>query len=386
MPGSAFDSVAWGSGKATLLSATDSESWVVAENANATTHVQPASDTDSWIFGESAAAFSGTALQPTILGMTRQVGTLGGGTGASATYPCYIRGYNFTVDATVTIDGVACTVTPVSSTRIQITTPVGGSVGKKDVVVTQSGGTATLTAGFEYINASTITWAASSGWGSGVAPFTAIGGVVASATYPEPGGTLSALCTTSDAAGEASLSFILPANSATFLLANGYYKHYHMLMPTSVLSQLTGQIKGDLCRVANSGTGEWPHLGLGPQFASAPNPTAGFGCGIAFAGASAAQYGPGGHTGFLFRNSRWVEMLTWEHRTSGVSGRTRTWLGYNGGLWEVGDTTDAADGRDTTTDIYTQRLGVAFSQGNVAAANNMILAIGNYSLKDGLDT
>lgn len=81
---------------------------------------------------------------PTVTGIDPVSGTTAGGT------PVTITGTNFLDGATVTIDGVPCTdVVFVSSISLTAVTPIG-SLGAKDVVVTNDVELGTLVEGYEY--------------------------------------------------------------------------------------------------------------------------------------------------------------------------------------------------------------------------------------------
>jgi formylglycine-generating enzyme required for sulfatase activity len=88
------------------------------------------------------------AWQPSIASVTPASGVTTGGTTIT------IRGSAFTSATAVTIGGAAATsVTVVNATTLTVVTPAG-SVGARDVVVTDFGGTATAVRGFEY----TLIW------------------------------------------------------------------------------------------------------------------------------------------------------------------------------------------------------------------------------------
>lgn len=81
---------------------------------------------------------------PAVGGISPATGTTLGGTSVT------IYGVNFTAGSTVTIGGVAATgVSYVSANQLTATTPAG-SVGAKDVVVSTSGGSGTLSGAFTY--------------------------------------------------------------------------------------------------------------------------------------------------------------------------------------------------------------------------------------------
>ena len=86
-----------------------------------------------------------TYIPVTITSISPNSGPVGGGT------PVTITGTGFVSGATVTIGSVAATsVVVASATSITAVTPAG-TAGAKDVVVTTSGGSATLTGGFTYL-------------------------------------------------------------------------------------------------------------------------------------------------------------------------------------------------------------------------------------------
>jgi len=118
---------------------------------------------DEWTFesgGHTELDLSIEGAAPTVTGITPTSGTTAGGTSVT------ITGTNFISVATVTIGGNAATgVTVVNATTITATTPAG-TAGAKDVVVTTTGGTGTLSGGFTYV-ASTPAPAVAGGGGGG---------------------------------------------------------------------------------------------------------------------------------------------------------------------------------------------------------------------------
>ena len=123
---------------------------------------------------QTAVWHSGTASQlnltvtiaaPTITGISPNSGSTTGGTSVA------ISGTTFVSGATVTIGGAAATgVTVASTNSITAITPAG-TTGLRDVVVTTTGGSATLAGAFTYIADSTSSGGASSG-GGGAQPST----------------------------------------------------------------------------------------------------------------------------------------------------------------------------------------------------------------------
>ena len=67
-----------------------------------------------------------------------------------------LRGTSFTGTTGITIGGAAATLGSISDTSVAFTTPTG-TIGAKDVVITTPAGSATLTGGFTYLAAPTIT-------------------------------------------------------------------------------------------------------------------------------------------------------------------------------------------------------------------------------------
>jgi hypothetical protein len=97
--------------------------------------------------GTRAAAFTYTAATPgpTLTGVSPSSGPIAGGTAVTLT------GSNFTSGATVTIGGASATsVVFVSATSITAVTPAGAA-GARDVRVSQTSGSSTLTSGFTYV-------------------------------------------------------------------------------------------------------------------------------------------------------------------------------------------------------------------------------------------
>ncbi|MDR3426029.1 IPT/TIG domain-containing protein, partial [Silvimonas sp.] len=90
-------------------------------------------------------AFTYLAVSPTLSTISPNTGSIAGGTVAT------ITGAGFIPGTTVTIGGIPATVTAVSATTITLSTPayVSGSL-VKNVVVTNTAGSATLTGGFTY--------------------------------------------------------------------------------------------------------------------------------------------------------------------------------------------------------------------------------------------
>ena len=91
------------------------------------------------------------AVAPTVTAILPVSGPLAGATAVT------ITGTGFITGATVTIGGTAATsVVVVGATSITAITPAG-TAGAKNVVVTTTGGTGTLTGGFTYVAVPTVT-------------------------------------------------------------------------------------------------------------------------------------------------------------------------------------------------------------------------------------
>jgi len=90
---------------------------------------------------------------------------------------------------TVTIGGNACTSIAVYSTQINCTTPAG-TAGQKDIVVTQSSGSVTLTNGFTYATPPTVSSVSpNSGNGAGGTSITITGSNFVSGATVTVGGS-----------------------------------------------------------------------------------------------------------------------------------------------------------------------------------------------------
>jgi hypothetical protein len=85
---------------------------------------------------------------PTVSSVTPSLGPIAGGTAIA------INGANLS-NATVTVGGATCVVSFTSTSTVSCTTP-SGTAGAADVVVTTGNGTVTDTAGFTYLNPTTI--------------------------------------------------------------------------------------------------------------------------------------------------------------------------------------------------------------------------------------
>lgn len=111
------------------------------------TRASAANDGDIYYVDHIRAKFTYTnPAAPTVTSITPAKGPLTGATQVE------IVGTGFYYDSTVTIDGVAATnIEVVSSVLIRCTTPAG-TAGAKDVVVTNAGGSGTLTGGFTYLS------------------------------------------------------------------------------------------------------------------------------------------------------------------------------------------------------------------------------------------
>ncbi|MBI4569978.1 MAG: IPT/TIG domain-containing protein [Planctomycetes bacterium] len=88
-----------------------------------------------------------------ISALTPTVGRLTGGVVVTVSG----RGFTTKADTTVTFGGTAATVVAVSAGAVTVVTPARGAAGAVDVVVSNGAGSATLTAGFEYVNQVTLT-------------------------------------------------------------------------------------------------------------------------------------------------------------------------------------------------------------------------------------
>jgi RHS repeat-associated protein len=163
---------------------------------------------------------------PTLTSITPAIGRLAAGTAVS------LVGTNFVTGATVTIGGAAATLcTVVSATSITCTAPVG-TAGAKNVVLTQPGGTVTLTNGYTYQAAPTLTSITPKG-GSLAAgtPVSLVGtnfGTGASVTI---GGVAATACTvvsatsitcTAPAGTAGAKSIVVTQPGGTVTLTNGY--------------------------------------------------------------------------------------------------------------------------------------------------------------------
>ncbi|CAN2184691.1 Listeria/Bacterioides repeat [Candidatus Nanopelagicaceae bacterium] len=88
---------------------------------------------------------------PTATSLSLALGSLSGGASS------VLVGTGLTSTSGLTINGVTATLSTITDTSVAFTTPASVSLGAKDVVVTTAGGTATLTGGFTYVSAPTIT-------------------------------------------------------------------------------------------------------------------------------------------------------------------------------------------------------------------------------------
>ena len=180
------------------------------------------------VAGTSAALAGGftSMAVPTLTSISPNIGALAGGTGVTLT------GTNFTTGATVTIGGTAATgCSVVNSTTITCTTPAG-TAGATNVVVTETGGTATLSNGYTYqtvpslasisptvgpLAGGTAVTLNGTGFGSGAS--VTIGGTAATGCTVVSGTTIT--CTTpSGTAGAKNVVVTQPGGSST--LTNGY--------------------------------------------------------------------------------------------------------------------------------------------------------------------
>lgn len=322
-------------------------------------------------FGPPRVIIGDPLLQPIVNGITRDIGTISGGTTLD------IRGWNFTQNAQVSVDGKSATTTYVNSSRLRIITPSGTTTGSKDVTISQAGGTTTLTSSFQYVNAPTQIFGTSSFSNGLTTPF-AINGTQTSisADFPEVGGTKSLKCIANGSdTVEESVSLLLPAQSGNIMLANGVWCTWDALVPTSVLSQLTGQIKTTLFRRSDNSGPEYSHEGIGSQVGSMPPTSSGVAVGSFFTGNT--------HVGWNYEGSRWVHHAMWVQRSPGA-GEVKLYVGVNNMLKKVFDSTQAAFGEDTGSLQYNARFGAVFNQGNVNSSQNLIVYIGNLKISDGL--
>jgi formylglycine-generating enzyme required for sulfatase activity len=92
-------------------------------------------------------------LAPTISSVNPNYGPQTGGT------VFVINGTNLNGATSVTVGGVAATITVVSPTAIAATAPASATLGAKDVIVTTPGGTATAVGAFTYNSSSVPSWA-----------------------------------------------------------------------------------------------------------------------------------------------------------------------------------------------------------------------------------
>jgi|GEM_PF-1373862 len=173
-------------------------------------------DTTNWFLGrltrstvqstvpDSSIPPVSPALVPSLTAISPASGLTTGGTTISLT------GNNFAVSATVTIGGVVASCTVTSAYGITCTTPAN-TVGAKNVVVTQSGGSSTLTNGFTYLAAILTSISPTSGQTTGGTSVTLTGSNFGTGATVTIGGTAATGCTIVSAT---TITCTTPANTA----------------------------------------------------------------------------------------------------------------------------------------------------------------------------
>ncbi len=142
---------------------------------------------------------------PSAISLTLTQGRLSGGQSS------VLIGTNLTGATGITVGGTSATLGTVTDTSVAFTTPVSATVGAKDVVVTVSGTTATLTGGFTYRpvpTASSLTMTSGPLAGGGSSAL--IGTGLVSTTGLTIGGTAATLGTVTDT----SVAFTIPPSAS----------------------------------------------------------------------------------------------------------------------------------------------------------------------------
>lgn len=292
-------------------------------------------------------------VAPVLESISRDIGVAAGGTAQT------LRGYGFTGTSGVTFGGAAATsVVVVNDSKVTCVTPSGtASETAVDVVVTNAGGSSTLSAAFEYGPTVTVTYASET-FASGSLGALSSTGSVSVVTIPTPRGsaTKCAQCTTTSGGTESSVSIAL-TNNPMVNQPNGLWVRHYPNVPTATMTlvESAGQVKTFLCRVNNT-TPLTAMFGVGTQFGGA--------------GTQLATYIDSGITpvvgsvpGVPQGDGDWPEYLIQITRNTGAStGRMRIWV--NGK--KTVNTTNAAIAGNTTTDTYTPRLGAVFTQATPA--------------------
>lgn len=349
MPGSAFDSVAWGSGKASLLTATDSDAWVAAENANATTQVQSATDTDTWLLADVAVAVLGSGTVATFTAVNRDTLAAAGGETLIATVTGIVG-----TPANPTINGVTASgLIVVDSTHISFVTPAGTAGGPYSIIlggqtlsncVTVMAAITTTFATGNFDDSTPGTWSLSDNWISGSG-----GSHAYSTTFLLPGSTKS-LKIIIASGGDSQLHYAF-ADNRPLLETNGVFLRFWVYMPDATVTALTtggsSQQKLTLCRKdVNTNPPSWGMVGVGNAFAAKKLTL------VRDAGTTTAY-----STAFDMGDTQgWTEVQLGMNRKSST-GTLTLWVS---GL-KVFTETLTSYGSDTSTDIFYPRVGGVFN-------------------------
>jgi hypothetical protein len=294
--------------------------------------------------------------------ISRDIGVAAGGTKQT------LRGYGFTGTSGVTFNAVAATsVVVVSDNVVTCVTPAGSaSETAVDVVITNSAGSSTLSAAFEYAPAPVNTYAAETFASGSFGAFTAVGTAsIVAVPWARGGATKAAKFTGgSPSTAESSIQLAV-ANNPALNRPNGLWRSVYLAADDATVALVTtsGQIKTTLNRNPGQSVG-FIMGGYGPEF----NPGASV---IATDDQGGGTRMLGSYAGGPFGTGFWTQEMLQMTRNSGAStGRVRRWI--NGKLVMV--YTSATLGDNLTTQTYDPRNGIVYTQNTPAGSLTMYAA------------
>ena len=316
-------------------------------------------------------------MAPVLDSIASEIGVAAGGTKQT------LRGYNFSSGSiSVTFNGVAATsIVIVNDNKLTCLTPAGtASETGVDVVVSNSAGSSTLSAAFEYGAVTTTTQGSQDFSASTYTPFTndtSGGGTNTIISVPFARGTTTK-CVQSSSNGTTSACVdIAIANNTPLNAAHGQFVQYDMAVPSATLALIiaNGQIKNSLVRPTSGGSSPSNLMLVAGIQAT------GAGSQLLFAIDNGIVGVLGSVNGCLLGDNNWQGITMQVTRTAGVSGRVRVWRRGLSGSKLVAVITSANIGGDTTTTSYTPSAGLVFTQAASAGTLNVYTA--NVQMSDG---
>lgn len=317
---------------------------------------------------------------PVLESISADIGIAAGGTKQT------LRGYGLTGTTGVTFGGSAATsLVVVSDNVITCATPSGSaSETGVDVVVTNSAGSSTLSAAYEYGAVTGTTQASEDFHASSYGVLTndqTAGGTNSIINVPYArGSTTKCVQSSTPTSGDGACVSLAIANNTPLNATHGQFLQWDASMPSATIALIlgAGQIKNSLVRPTPGGSSPANlMIGAGVQFSGA-------GSQMLFAIDNGIVGVLGSVNGALLGDNNWQGIAQQLTRTAGVSGRARVWRKgpiAGSGYKLVMVATSANIGGDVTTTSYTPKAGLEFTQAASAGTLNVYTA--NVQMSDG---